>query len=62
MTRDEANSNMAKWNVMGGIQFKLVKNCLMFMKCNDWVCSDWTLDVVFMVRDVMEVVWWVNCE
>ena len=25
-------------------------------------CSDWTLDVVFMVRDVMEVVWWVNCE
>ena len=22
----------------------------MFMWCNDWVCSDWTLDVVFMVR------------
>ena len=49
-------SNLAKWNLIGGIQFKHVKNCLMFMKCNDWVCSDWTLDVVFIVRDGMQVV------
>ena len=59
---DGAKSNVAKWNLIDRIQFKHVKNCLMFMKCNDWVCSDWTLDVVFMVRGVMEVVWWVNCE
>ena len=31
MTRDRAKSNVAKWNLMGGIQFKHVKNCLMFM-------------------------------
>ena len=49
-------SNLAKWNLIGGIQFKHVKNCLMFMKCNDWVCSDWTLDVVFIVRDGMQIV------
>ena len=35
------------------IQFKRVKNCLMFMKCIDWVCPDWTLDVVFIVLDGM---------
>ena len=51
MTRDRAKSNVAKWNLMGGMQFKHVKNCLMFMQCNDCVCSDWTLDVVLMVRD-----------
>ena len=51
MTRDRAKSNVAKWNLIGGIQFKNVKNCLMFMYCNDGVCSDWTLDVVFMIRD-----------
>ena len=50
---DGAKSNVAKWNLIDRIQFKHVKNCLMFMKCNDWVCSDWTLDVVFMVRDAM---------
>ena len=31
MTRDRAKSNVAKWNLIGGIQFKNVKNCLMFM-------------------------------
>ena len=41
---------MAKWNLIGRIQFKHVKNCLMFMSCNDWVCSDRTLNVVFLVR------------
>ena len=50
---DGAKSNVAKWNLIDRIQFKHVKNCLMLMKCNDWVCSDWTLDVVFMVRDAM---------
>ena len=53
MTRDGAKSNLAKWNLIDAIQFKHVKNCLMFMWCNDLVCSDWTLDVVFMVRDRM---------
>ena len=31
MTRERAKSYMAKWNLIGGIQFKHVKNCLMFM-------------------------------
>ena len=31
MTRDRAKSNVAKWNLIGGIQFKNVKNCLMFI-------------------------------
>ena len=52
MKRDGAKSNLAKWNLIGGIQFKQVKNCLMFM-CNDRVCSDWTLNVVFIVSDRM---------
>ena len=30
MTRGGAKSNVAKWNLIGGIQFKHVKNCLMF--------------------------------
>ena len=52
MKRDGAKFNLAKWNLIGGIQFKQVKNCLMLM-CNDWVCSDWTLNVVFIVTDRM---------
>ena len=52
MKRDGAKSNLAKWNLIGGIQFKQVKNCLTLM-CNDWVCSDWTLNVVFIVSDRM---------
>ena len=28
MTRDRAKSNVAKWNLIGGIQFKHVKYCL----------------------------------
>ena len=28
MTRDGAKSNLAKWNLIGGIQFKHVKNCI----------------------------------
>ena len=57
MTRDWAKSYVAKWNLIGGIQFKHVKNCPMFKQCNDWVCSDWTLNAVFMVCDEMQVVW-----
>ena len=53
MTCDGAKSNVAKYNLIGRIQFKHLKNCLMFMQCNDWVVSDWTLDVVFTVCDEM---------
>ena len=52
MTRGGAKSNVAKWNLIGGIQFKHVKNCLM----------QWTLDIVFIVHDGMLVVWHVRCE
>ena len=31
MTGDGAKSNMAKWNLFSGIQFKHVKNCLLFI-------------------------------
>ena len=31
MTRDSAKSNVTKWNLIGAIQFKYVKNCQMFM-------------------------------
>ena len=31
ITRDEAKSNVAKWNLIGGVQFKHVKHCLMFI-------------------------------
>ena len=31
MTLDRGKFNVAKWNLIGGIQFKHVKNCLMFM-------------------------------
>ena len=48
-----AKSNVAKWNLISGTQIKQLKNCLMFMYCNDSVCSDWTLDVVFIVHDGM---------
>ena len=51
MIRDGAKSDLAKWNLIGVIQFKHVKNCPMFMQCNDWVCSDWTLDVVSRVSN-----------
>ena len=62
MARDRAQSNVDKWNLIGGIKFKHVKNGVMFMQCNDWVCSDRTLDVVFIVRDGMLVVWRMRCE
>ena len=29
----------------------------MFMWCNDWIYSDWTLDVVFIAHDGMKVVY-----
>ena len=61
MACDGAKSNLAKWNLIGAIPFKHLKNCLMFMWYNDKVCSDWTLDVVFIVRDGMSVVWHVCC-
>ena len=56
MTRDRAKSNVTKWNLIGEIQFKQVKNCLIFTKCNDWVCPDWTW-TLFMVRNGIVVVW-----
>ena len=31
MARDGAKTNVAKWNLIGGIQSTHVKNCLMFM-------------------------------
>ena len=31
ITRDGAKSNVAKWNLIGGVQFKQVKHCLMFI-------------------------------
>ena len=31
MTRDEAKSNLAKWNLIDGVQFNYMKNYLMFM-------------------------------
>ena len=62
MARDRAQSNADKWNLIGGIKFKHVKNGAMFMQCNDWVCSDRTLDVVYIVRDGMLVVWRMRCE
>ena len=31
ITRDKAKSNVAKWNLIGGIQFEHMKNYLMFM-------------------------------
>ena len=31
MTRDKVKPKVAKWNLIGGIQFKHVKNCLMLM-------------------------------
>ena len=30
MKRDGAKSNLAKWNLIGEIKFKHMKNCLMF--------------------------------
>ena len=54
MPRGGAKSNVAKWNLISRIQFKDVKkNCLIFMSCSDWVYSNRTLDVVFIVRDGM---------
>ena len=50
---DGAVPNAEKWNLISRIQSKHVKNCLMFMKCNDWVCFDRTLDVVFMFRNAI---------
>ena len=31
MTCDGAKSCLAKWNLIGGVQFKHMKHCLMFM-------------------------------
>ena len=31
MTRDEAKSNLAKWNLFAGIQIKHMKGCLIFI-------------------------------
>ena len=50
MTSDEAKSNVAKWNMIGGVQLKHVKHCLMFIECNDQAYSDWTLDVVIVKK------------
>ena len=60
MTRDEAKSNLAKWNLIDGVQFNHMKNYLMFKQCTDLVCFHQTLDIIFIVRDGMEVVWHVS--
>ena len=31
ITCDRVKSNVAKWNLIGGIQFKHIKNCPLFM-------------------------------
>ena len=36
------------WNTI-----QVCEKLSMFMKSNDWVCSDGTLEVVFMVHDGM---------
>ena len=56
MTHDRAKSKGAKWNLIGEVQFKHMKNCIVFMSCNDWVCSDWILNIISMVLDRMWVV------
>ena len=42
-SRGEAKSNLAKWNLIGGIQFKHVKGCLIFIAVQ-WLGMFW-LDV-----------------
>ena len=45
-------------NLIGGIQFKHVKNCPIFVKCYDWVCSNglWTLFLWYvMERELLGV-------
>ena len=45
-------------NLVDGIQFKHVKNCLMFTQCNDWVYSNglWTLFLWYvMERELLGV-------
>ena len=39
-------------NLVDGIQFKHVKNCLMFTLCNDWVYSNglWTLFLWYVIE------------
>ena len=32
----------------------------MFIQCNDWMCSDRTLDVFYTVSDGVKVVWRVS--
>ena len=49
MTCDRTKSNVAMWNLISRIQFNHMKNFPMFMWCNDWVSSNWTLDILFMV-------------
>ena len=60
MTRDEARSNLLKWNLIGGIQFKHMKNC--FCPCSvviGYVPIDlWTL--FSMAIDVIQIVWRVS--
>ena len=53
MTCDGPKSAVAKWNFVGGIPFKHMKNYPLCMYSNDLVCSDGTLEVVFMVHDGM---------
>ena len=45
-------------NLVDGIQFKHVENCPIFVKCNDWVCSNglWTLFLWYvMERELLGV-------
>ena len=45
-------------NLIGGIQFKRIKNFPIFVKCNDWLCSNglWTLFLWYvMERELLGV-------
>ena len=57
LTRDGVKSKVARVEFIrrkiqsaGELRDKF-KNLLMFTQCNDWVCSDWTLDVVPIAHD-----------
>ena len=54
MPRGGAKSNVAKWNLISRIQFKHVKK-IALSSCRAVIgyIQNWTLDVVFIVRDGM---------
>lgn len=53
ITRDGGKSNVAKRNLIGGIWFQHVKNCLVFYAAQWLGMLRLGLDVIFMVGDRM---------